>query len=82
MTPLARERIRFLLERHERFEIVHECVDGDEALARLADAPADIAFLDISMPGRNGVDVAQAVPARLQPRWPAAGRVTGTRRAG
>ena len=59
--PLARERIRFLLERHAGYRIVEESVDGDAALEAIARHRPDIAFLDISMPGRTGVDVAEAL---------------------
>ena len=59
--PLARERLRLLLSRHPGYEVVAECVDGDEALAEIERLRPDVAFLDISMPGRNGVEVAQAL---------------------
>jgi len=41
-------------------EIVASCEDGDEALAAIADLRPDLAFLDIRMPGMNGLDVARA----------------------
>jgi two-component system, LytTR family, response regulator len=56
--PLARERLRLLLSRHPNYEVVAECTDGDEALAAISEQRPDVAFLDISMPGRTGVDVA------------------------
>jgi two-component system LytT family response regulator len=59
--PLARERLRLLLSRHATYEIVAECTDGDEALASIEAYRPDVAFLDISMPGCTGVDVASAL---------------------
>ena len=59
--PLARERLRFLLSRHPEYEIVAECGDGDEALTAIDEKRPDVAFLDISMPGRSGVEVAHAL---------------------
>ena len=59
--PLARERLRFLLARRPGYEVVAECVDGDEALSEIERLRPEVAFLDISMPGRNGVEVAQAL---------------------
>ena len=56
--PLARERLRLLLSRHPNYQVVAECTDGDEALAAITAQRPDVAFLDISMPGRTGVDVA------------------------
>jgi two-component system, LytTR family, response regulator len=57
--PLARERIRMLLERHPGFRVVAEAGTGDDALLEVRRKRPDIAFLDIRMPGRSGVDVAQ-----------------------
>jgi two-component system LytT family response regulator len=59
--PLARERLRLLLSRHPAYEVVAECTDGDEALAAIEAERPDVAFLDISMPGRTGVEVAAAL---------------------
>jgi two-component system LytT family response regulator len=59
--PLARDRLRFLLARHEHYRIVAESEDGDAALEAIERFRPDVAFLDISMPGRDGVEVAQAL---------------------
>ena len=59
--PLARERLRLLLSRHPAYEVIAECTDGDEALAAIEAERPDVAFLDISMPGRTGVEVAGAL---------------------
>jgi two-component system, LytTR family, response regulator AlgR len=59
--PLARERLQSLLARHAGYRVVQECGDGDEALAAIERDRPDLAFLDISMPGRSGVEVAQAL---------------------
>ena len=57
--PLMRERLKEKLAQvWPELSIVAEATDGDEALA-LFDAHApQIAFLDISMPGRTGLEVA------------------------
>lgn len=47
--------------------IVAECEDGASALEQLAERQPDIAFLDIRMPGINGIQVARAL-AELSPR--------------
>ena len=57
--PLARERVRMLLAAHDRFRIVAEAATGDEALSVVRHVRPDILFLDISMPGPSGVQVAQ-----------------------
>lgn len=57
--PLARDRIRLLLEPHARFRVVAEAGTGDDALSEIRRKRPDIVFLDISMPGRSGVQVAE-----------------------
>ena len=59
--PLARERLALLLARHEGWRIVAECADGDETLDAVDRERPDLAFLDISMPGHSGVEVAHAL---------------------
>jgi len=60
--PLMRERLREQLQRAwPELEIVAEADDGDEALALFEIHRPSIAFLDIRMPGRDGLDVAAAI---------------------
>jgi two-component system, LytTR family, response regulator len=42
---------------------VGQAGDAGEALTALARAPADVAFLDIHMPGMSGLDLARRLPA-------------------
>ena len=55
--PLARERLRQLLGREPEVEIVGECGNGPAAIARLAEGGVDILFIDMEMPGANGLEV-------------------------
>ena len=57
--PLARERLRALLAAVEGVEVVAEVGDGQAALQACADHGADLALLDISMPGIDGLEVAR-----------------------
>jgi DNA-binding LytR/AlgR family response regulator len=60
--PLMRERLRELLgETWPELAIVAEAGDGDEALALFDIHKPSIAFLDIRMPGRDGLDVAASI---------------------
>lgn len=61
--PLARERIRFLLGARAEYEIVGEAADGTGAVDAILSLKPDVVFLDIRMPGLNGIEVAQAVDA-------------------
>jgi len=56
--PLVRAGLRALLDPLPDIEIVGEAGDGREALAILKNHPADVALLDISMPGMNGLEAA------------------------
>jgi two-component system LytT family response regulator len=57
--PLARERVRSLLESEPDVEIVGEAADGPSALEALRAKKPDLLFLDIQMPGLDGFQVLQ-----------------------
>ena len=63
-----------LLAPHPGFRIVGETGTGDETLEQIRGERPDIVFLDISMPGRTGVQVAQELLD--EPRAPAVVFVT------
>jgi two-component system LytT family response regulator len=55
--PLARERLRKLLEKESDIELLGECADGREAVTRIKETEPDLVFLDVQMPECNGFDV-------------------------
>ena len=55
--PLALARLRRLLERSERVEVVGSTSTPEDAVAALTANPPDVCFLDIHMPRLNGFDV-------------------------
>ena len=59
--PLARARLRSLLETQPDIEIVAECADGDSAVDELTRSPVDLVFLDVQIPGRDGFEVLEAL---------------------
>lgn len=59
--PLARERLRKLIEAEGGFEVVQECGDGVEAVAAIEDQQPDLVFLDIQMPELDGFGVLEQV---------------------
>lgn len=58
---MFREGIRERLMHEERFEVVGEAQNADEAIALLEQAPVDIAILDIRMPGKSGIELARQI---------------------
>ncbi|MFC1476392.1 LytR/AlgR family response regulator transcription factor [Fibrobacterota bacterium] len=60
----ARERLRYLLDRFDLFDIVAEAADGNEALNMIITHNPDVAFLDINMPG---ISVFQSLPSLHKP---------------
>ena len=60
--PLMRERLKEkLAEAWPELDIVAEAADGNEAIALVQEWRPQIAFLDIRMPGKSGLDVAAAI---------------------
>jgi two-component system, LytTR family, response regulator len=55
--PIARRRLRTLLDAEPGVEIVAECEDGGAALDAVRRLQPDVMFLDVQMPGLDGFDV-------------------------
>jgi DNA-binding LytR/AlgR family response regulator len=61
---LMREQLRLrLAEAWPQLQIVGEAKNGDEAVQLVADERPDLAFLDIQMPGRTGIEAARDIGA-------------------
>ncbi len=54
---IVRAGLKRILEDEFRPAVVAEASTADEALQQLAAAPCDVLVLDISMPGRSGLDI-------------------------
>jgi two-component system LytT family response regulator len=59
--PLARSRLRQLLQNEPGIEIIGECADGREAVAAMKKTPPELVFLDVQMPEIDGFGVIEAV---------------------
>jgi DNA-binding NarL/FixJ family response regulator len=49
------------------FEVVAEAADGEAALAAVAAANPDVVLLDVRLPGRDGIAVAELLSKRKSP---------------
>jgi two-component system LytT family response regulator len=59
--PLARQRVRTLLEADPDIAVVGECADGRQAVAELRSLRPDLVFLDVQMPVLDGFGVLEAL---------------------
>ncbi len=64
--PLARSRLSRLLAQLPGYQLVAEAENGAQALQLCTDLTPDLVFLDIEMPGADGLSVAADL-ARIQP---------------
>lgn len=65
--PFARREIRHLLLSFPMIEVRAEAGNAAEANRFLRDTPFDILFLDVNLPGDNGIAIAETA-SRLRPR--------------
>ena len=64
--PLARQRLRMLLQGEEWLEIIGEAKDGASTIAAIQKLQPDLVFLDVEMPNGTGFDVIQHIgPAKM-----------------
>jgi len=61
--PLARDRLRFLLEDIDDVQIAGEADDGEQAIERIGELRPDLVLLDIQMAGCSGLEVASSLPS-------------------
>jgi len=62
---VVREGTRQILEREEDLCVVAEASDGREAIAMAEQERPDVAVLDVSMPGMNGIEATKGIKASV-----------------
>jgi two-component system LytT family response regulator len=65
--PLAREKLKRLLESDREIQIVGECSDGHAAVKAIGELAPDLLLLDVQMPELDGFGVLQQVSASSMP---------------
>lgn len=60
-TRLARQELKFLLEKYSDIEIIGEAENAEKAQELLKRESPDLIFLDIQMPGRNGFELLESL---------------------
>ena len=66
---VVREGLKRILTEDQGIQVVAEAEDGNAALARASEVDLDVVVLDMSMPGRGGLETLQ----ELKRQWPAVG---------
>jgi len=65
--PLAIEGLRLRLEKIPEIEVVGEASDGDQAILLCHELCPDVLFLDLRLPGLNGIEVVQSLQSDILP---------------
>lgn len=55
--PLFREGLKAIVNREKRYSVVAEAGNGKESITQAKELCPDIMLIDISMPGKNGIQV-------------------------
>ncbi len=66
---VVREGIKQILARHEGMIVEDEAASGQEVLSKVAKKNYDLVLLDISMPGKSGLEVLEEIKVR-HPKLP------------
>lgn len=64
---IVRRGLKQLLDLDPRMEVCFEAKNGNEVLGFVRESPVDVVVLDITMPGRNGLETLKEIK-RIQPR--------------
>ncbi|GHE76798.1 LytR/AlgR family response regulator transcription factor [Thalassotalea profundi] len=65
--PLALEGLKLRLEKIPEIKVIAEASDGDQAIQLCHEYSPDILFLDLRLPGLNGIEVVQSLQADVMP---------------
>lgn len=60
--PIAREGIRLLVEEISQLELLKSFNNAEDASVFINNTTVDLIFLDINMPGINGIEFARTIP--------------------
>lgn len=65
--PLARQRLRRMIENMDGYEVVGEAGNGLDAVAGVEQYDPDVVLLDVRMPGEDGLEAARRISELPEP---------------
>lgn len=65
--PLALEGLKLRLEKIPEINVIAEAMDGDKAITLCHELCPDVLFLDLHLPGLNGIEVVQTLQSDIMP---------------
>ena len=65
--PVARQRLRRLLSEMEGVQLIGECKNGRDAVAKIIEDRPDLVLLDVQMPMMDGFAVLRSLPEDAMP---------------
>ncbi|MDT8324731.1 MAG: response regulator transcription factor [Bacteroidota bacterium] len=66
---LFREGLKQILGKHRELRVIDEAGSGNEAMQKILHSNCDVVILDISMPGRSGLDILAEI-RKVKPSLP------------
>ncbi len=63
--PVVRKGLMEIIEETSDMEVTDEASNGQEVLAKVSEKDFDVVLLDISMPGRSGLDILKELKSQL-----------------
>jgi DNA-binding NarL/FixJ family response regulator len=64
-SPLVRQRLRDMLQKHPQWKVCGEAASGSEAVQRVQGLAPDLIVLDFLMPGMDGLQAAREIQKLL-----------------
>ena len=56
---ISSNELKYIVSKDSRFKVIGQSYDGISALALIESEEPDIVFIDINIPGKNGIQLAE-----------------------
>ena len=62
---ISNDELKYIVSKDERFNVVAQAYDGVNALKIIEDEEPEIVFIDINIPGKDGLELAEEIKKML-----------------